>query len=93
MTISGPDVTNKMEILPCHVIRQANKQSRERSRQIKFLKYVLMGLMTMQEAARALGISLASLDRRRRDFLGDDQEDTDDIRKLTRARKIWRSDK
>lgn len=91
---------DKTEIGPRHIgqyphvtpEQQAKQRARERSRQVKFLKYVLMGLMTMEEAARALNVSLSTLDRHRGEFLKDDREDTDDLRALARARQHWRSD-
>lgn len=73
--------------------QQARERVRERARYIKFLKYVMLGMLTMGEASRALGVSAATLDRWRRDLLADDREDTDDLRKLSQARKHWRENK
>lgn len=67
--------------------QQAAQRARQRAREIKFIKYVLLGLMTQDEASRALAVSRATFDRWRREFLTDDQEDTDDLRKLSQARK------
>ena len=73
-------------------VQQARQRDRQRAHRIKFVKYVLMGLMTMDEAARALNTSPATLDRWRRDLLADDRQDTDDLRKLDLARKHRRQD-
>jgi hypothetical protein len=72
---------------------KARQQAQERGRRIKFLKYVLMGLMTLDEAARALQISDSTMDRTKKELLEDGAQDTDDLRKLATARKHWRENK
>jgi hypothetical protein len=90
---------SNVEASPCHVghearadpPRKAPGRAWERSRHIKFLGYAFMGLMTMAEAARALNVSLATLDRSRRTLLDDGRQDTDVLRKIAQARRQCRS--